>query len=183
MIDVLVTGSGLREIVCWPETCVQDLLGSQVLLWRYWGQLPTLWRLKLASDGSDTLWRLKLASDADQLKDWLPRDSPSTFDMDSGGIDSNSGNPEIVNPEIDEPEESPLDRHDTEPSDIDRLPGTESGSGNSDTHSPIEETGSADSGPVSPTDDTPDSRYPSRVRRAPHRYDPSDFGTFNFLVI
>ena len=120
---------------------------------------------------------------ADQLKDWLPRDSPSTFDMDSESIDSNSGNPEVVDPEIDEPEDSPLDRHDTEPSDIDRLPGTESGSGNSDTHSPIEETGSADSGPVSPTDDMPDSRYPSRVRRAPRRYDPSDFGTFNFLVI
>ena len=33
---------------------------------------------------------------ADQLKDWLPRDSPSTLDVDSEGIDSNSGNPEIV---------------------------------------------------------------------------------------
>ena len=78
---------------------------------------------------------------ADQLKNWLPRDSPSTLDVNSEGIDSNI---EIVDPEIDEPEESPLDRHDTEPSDIDLSPATESGNGNSDTHSPIEETGSAD---------------------------------------
>ena len=33
MIDVLVTESGLKEIVCWPETCVQDRIGSQALLW------------------------------------------------------------------------------------------------------------------------------------------------------
>ena len=102
-------------------------------------------------------------------------------ESNSGDIDLNGSNPDIVDPDIDETDESPPDPRDSEPTEIEMSPGA--GSGTSDTLPPIEETRPAESVPTSPTDEPPEGRYPTRERRAPHRYDPSNSGTFNFLVI
>ena len=122
---------------------------------------------------------------ADQLKDWLLPIVPERGNADSSrGPDTDVVDPELEEPGESQPENSDTDREsppEDEREDSDTL---EDENENSDTlDSPIEETGTPDLAPSSPNGRNVGSRYPTRVRCPPLRYNPSDSRTFNFLVI
>ena len=113
--------------------------------------------------------------------DWLSPNSPSVPSQGIGDGDNSSPRQEMdtADPELGEQSEPRPGRRERESSDgvvsSDEEP--------ENSRSPIEETGTPISAPVSPTSDHVGNRYPTRVRCPQNRFDPSSSGTFHYLVV
>ena len=116
---------------------------------------------------------------ADQMKDWLsPPPSVTAPEPEVGESDGPSSAPDtdVVDPELGEQGDTRpahSDDPETQESDADEDPETLDPS--------TEETGSPIPAPSPPRG--VGSRYPTRVRHPPSRFDPSDSGTVSYLVI